>query len=396
MKRATEQWTVADLRERVGLISFPDYQREPNLWTRTEKQRLIDSMVRQFDIASLYLYQHDDGVIDCVDGRQRIGAIMSFLGINPNDEDNGFPYRILNEIEDEGQGANAFEECVNLTYREIAEADSPVGMQFVEQFESYPMSVVMLTESRAANEFNLQFTRLNLGTILNSGEKLNAMVGDLREECFSSNGIGAHPFLKALGIPTRRYASEQLAAQILAQVFGLALDGAYVRTRHFDLQRLLKQHTEMGDRERSLVNDVREILDVLDEAFDNAAALKSRAMAVSTVLLARELQIDSTEKARELAEFVQELQMRLLWQIGKGLDVDPEYRYLDNFQRHVTQASVEKPAVEARARVMKELFEMWHATGAVKGDEDWKKKNAGMVLAEVQESDIKVRRQRRR
>ena len=80
MRKHIETWTVAELIERFSQISFPDYQREPNLWSLIEKQRLIDSIVRQFDIASLYFYEHDDGSLDCVDGRQRIGAILSFIG----------------------------------------------------------------------------------------------------------------------------------------------------------------------------------------------------------------------------------------------------------------------------------------------------------------------------
>ena len=71
MERRAGQWSVSKLRDLIGRISFPVYQREPNLWGRTEKQRLIDSIVREFDIASIYLYQHGKNEIDCVDGRQR-------------------------------------------------------------------------------------------------------------------------------------------------------------------------------------------------------------------------------------------------------------------------------------------------------------------------------------
>ena len=395
MERKTEQWSVADLRELVGLVSFPEYQREPNLWSRTEKQRLIDSMVRQFDIASLYLYQHDEDAIDCVDGRQRIGAIMSFLGKNPTDKDNGFPYRLLNEIEDESVSENEFGACAGLTFVEMVDSPLPAARRFVEQFERYRMSVVMLTQSRAANEFNLQFTRLNLGTIINSGEKLNAMVGDLREECFSKHGLGAHRFLKSLGIPTRRYAAEQLAAQIVAQIFSKEANGAYTRTRHYDLQRLFKDHTVMTKEEEALVVRVSGVLDLLDGAFDQAALLRSRAMAVSTVLLAWELDIDSVDSAGDVVEFVEQMQTRIVWQVGKGLDVSPDYRYLVDFQRDITQASVEKPAVERRSVVMMEQCRLWRDSKRLRGDEEWEMRNPGMVLAEEQRKDIKQRRMKR-
>ena len=75
MERSIELWTVEQLQQNYGQIHFPEYQRDPNVWSRDAKQRLIDSMMREFDIAPLYFYTRENDVIDCVDGRQRIGAI---------------------------------------------------------------------------------------------------------------------------------------------------------------------------------------------------------------------------------------------------------------------------------------------------------------------------------
>ena len=98
MEKTAESWTVTQLERCFGSISFPEYQREPNVWALDAKQRLVDSMVRRFDIASIYIYADEYGGMDCVDGRQRLGAIMSFLGKNPKDHDNGFRFKVLNEI----------------------------------------------------------------------------------------------------------------------------------------------------------------------------------------------------------------------------------------------------------------------------------------------------------
>ena len=112
----------------------------------------------------------------------------------------------------------------------------------------------------------LQFTRLNLGTIINSGEKLHAMVGDLRNECF--DGMGKHSFLKGTSdIPTRRFAREQVAAQILAQIFSLHASGGFVRTRHFDLQGLFKRNSRLTSEQRELVERVTQLLDLVAEPF---------------------------------------------------------------------------------------------------------------------------------
>ena len=258
MKKKTLLWKVSKLMDRVNRIEFPEYQREPTIWTRPAKQRLVDSIVRDFDISAIYLYSDRKESWDCVDGRQRISAIRSFFGENPDDkDDNGFDYRLMNEIFDDDD--HPYESLHGWSYEEIqAQADDgdEVAESFVETLADYPVTVVVLSDSERPEEFNLQFTRLNLGQLIISGEKLHAMVGDLRDVCFGK--FGRHPFLRGIDIPTRRYAQQQLAAQIVSQVFDLEesrRDGGerrFARMRHLDLQRLFKVHMRMGRGEEGL------------------------------------------------------------------------------------------------------------------------------------------------
>ena len=344
-------------------------------------------MVRQFDIASLYFYIHDDDSIDCVDGRQRIGAIMSFLGENEENDkdDNGFVFRLRNEIyNDKDHKYSSLENKCFKELKNLSKEDSPdkelqqVAKKLINAFENYPLTIIQLSESKQAEEFNLQFTRLNLGTIINSGEKLHAMVGDLRDECFE--GIGKHEFLESTKIPTRRYSKEQLAAQILAQVFSFEATKEketreYARTRHFDLQRLFKQYYELGEKEKEWIENTKQVMNRLKTAFSESLALKNRAIVVSTVLLAYEADDNSPQFAADLAEFIGGFVSRLNRQVKKGFDYDNEFRYLLDFQRHVTQASVEKPAVNARAEMLNQEFEFWKKSGSFRGDEEFKKNN---------------------
>ena len=137
----------------------------------------------------------------------------------------------------------------------------------------------------------------------------------------------------------------------------------YGRTRHFDLQRLFKQHTVIGDEQRQWIDKITRIMSRLQPRFVEMGALRNRAIVVSTVLLAYEDNADSEQDARTIAEFVDEFVRCLKWQMVKGFDMDEEYRYLVQFQRHVTQASVEKPAVEGRARTLKEGLAHWRRGG---------------------------------
>ena len=383
MKKDISTWSVAELRDQFSQVNFPEYQREPNLWSLLDKRRLIDSMVRQFDIASLYFYEHDDQSLDCVDGRQRIGTIMAFLGSNPDDDHERFSLELQNEYSDE-EHSKGLQSLDRLTFEQIKDISSDDGdarkedaREFVENLLKYPLSVVKLSDSRAAAEFNLQFIRLNIGTIINSGERLNAMVGDIRNECFGEGRLGSHEFLNATRIPTRRFAREQVAAQILAQVFSLNDSSDFCRTRHIDLQKFFKQYGDLTVERRDLIDRVHNLLDRLRGPFGESEVLRNRAITVSTVLLAWRREVTTQEQAEKLARFIEEFQYRLSWQIKKGFDVDLEYRYLREFQRYLTQASVEKPAFRERARILEQEFAFWSEMNELTGDAQWKEANPG-------------------
>ena len=142
MKKKIEFWTVRKLKETFDQIAFPEYQREPNLWTLAAKQRLIDSMTRQFDIAPLYFYKDINGSIGCVDGRQRIGAIMSFLEGNDDDNpDAGFQFRHFNEIySDEPPFALLAGKPFSEIEERSREADGQLALDFVEELLNYELT----------------------------------------------------------------------------------------------------------------------------------------------------------------------------------------------------------------------------------------------------------------
>ena len=99
MEKNNYYWTIKFLKDNLAQIDFPEYQREPTVWNLEKKQRLIDSIFRGIDIASIYLFKKEENSYDCIDGRQRINAIMSNLGINKKDkDDNGFHVPLVNEI----------------------------------------------------------------------------------------------------------------------------------------------------------------------------------------------------------------------------------------------------------------------------------------------------------
>src|SRR5437879_5575055 len=58
-----------------------DYQRE-KIWSRTNQECLLDSIVKNIDIPKLYLAQVNDSEnfdYECIDGKQRMATLLNFF-----------------------------------------------------------------------------------------------------------------------------------------------------------------------------------------------------------------------------------------------------------------------------------------------------------------------------
>lgn len=373
MMRDVRTLSIAELQQQFLNIEFPEYQREANIWNRDQKQRLIDSILRQFDISAIYFYERASGLPECIDGQQRLNAIMSFLGENPADKrDNGFPLRIDNEI---SVGLTTpFDILSGQSYRSIQQMDTPPAKAALQAILEYKLNVVHLSGATEDDEFNLQFLRLNLGTLINAGEKLHAMVGEMRDEIFEPGGVGKHPFLDKVRIPGRRFSRELTGAQVLLQSVHRYEHGTFTRARHLDLQRFVKERAELGDA-ATTVEAVRETLDELERhAPDLGSELRNRAFTVSVVLLAWELQIAGTKQVFKFASYISAFAGRLRWLLDELRSFkapNEHYRYLINFQRDLTQAAVEKPAVSNRHETLTDGWVSWTASNGIRGDAEY-------------------------
>lgn len=367
MKRTTGSITIEELSERFLAIDFPEYQRESTVWDLDQKQRLVDSIHRQFDISAIFMYENSDGELDCIDGRQRINAIMSYLGENPESDDNSFRTSISNEIVDETPGPLSVID--GLRFKEISDhAATDSEMDALRAaFLGYRITLVTLSEAASPEEFNLQFLRLNLGALINAGEKLHAMVGEGRDRLFES--LGVHSFLDRTEIPTRRYAQEQVAAQAWYQGYNRRTRGEFVRARHLDLQRFLKAQYELDEVAREVADELIATMDALELEGDAwSGLLRNRATSVSVLLLAWEKGIGrGGDATAPFVQFVEAFIRALKVKTDQIRNLDPEagesQRYLIDFQRHVTQAAVEKPAVEQRHKILMGQYDEYLANG---------------------------------
>ncbi len=379
MKKESGDWTIRKLLKDYRKINFPEYQREPSVWGLPKKQRLIDSILRGFDIANIYFFVNDEGTYDCIDGRQRINAILSFAGKNDlyGAQDNKFKYRWSNEIYEDRDRFQSIED---------KGFDDPDFTKWREAFSSYRLSVVEISEVDNPEELNLLFLRLQLGEVLNSGEKLHAMTGEMRDYIFDS--FGQMPFFEATKIPYRRFAREQTAAQIAINVIHRQKDGDFARSRYLDLQLFLKEYKTIPAEYKRITASMIETARMLESKHRDAVVLlRNRAMVVSVFLYAHQLRTTGGgDKVTEFVRFFPEFLSRLQWQIGLEEGISPEYLDLQLFQSAMTQASVEKSATKARHDLLEVYFQEYEKSHTIKGDKAYQRRTGRSPAAASRES----------
>lgn len=361
MTRKIKEWTIRDLRTRYFTkIGFPEFQREYSVWDEMKRQQLIDSILRNLDIGTLYFAIGADGILDCIDGRQRIVAIMAYMGKEFGEEES-----VAGAVH--VFGTRAFEEVgsVDASFHDLPDGTRYESSDFNdrrEQFDNYSLRVVLLEyDQEDDTELRRQFLRLQLGQLLTSAEKLRAMAGDMRDAIFGESKKGSlieqTPFVRSLAIPRRRFAREQVLAQILVNAFLVerhSQDPPFARARFTDLQEFLKDHATLTTADKRTLSEVREVLSMCEEMFPpdhDKNIFGNRAMALTTFL------VIWTMTPRELDKSLFPLFMTDLLASLRTYDdtVRLPKRQTDLIEA-ITKASVEKSSIEARHRIVKAMF----------------------------------------
>ena len=182
----------------------PDYQRISKIWTRENRQLLIDSLLNGFDIPKFYFHkfrpsQKRDGKTyryAIVDGKQRLQAIWDFIDGRLKIDDR-FEY-----LSDESVKAGG------LTYNELANKYPKLKLKF----DSKVLNIVTI-ETDDVQLIDDLFSRLNEAVPLNAPEKRNALGGPLPLEI---NETARNDFFgDRIWFPDKRYRHRDLAAKFL-------------------------------------------------------------------------------------------------------------------------------------------------------------------------------------
>lgn len=342
LKSITVKEFVEDYVYRIDLDA--DYQRE-KIWSRSDQELLLDSVLKNIDIPKLYLVEiagNENFDYECIDGKQRMNTFLSFLKPDAGDED---PLTVR-------EGGEKF------TYKRLKQKLP----YFAKKIEGFELSFVIYSGDIDDIFIGEIFRRLQLGVRLNSGESLKAYVSNaIRDFVYKEMGKDT-PFLKRTSLPEKRFAKEVTLAQVCINSFSRAKNKEFTRARTDDLEEFFQENYKL-DRKDENLERIRQVLAAMDDAFgDRASVISSRAVAVSAYLFAEGLSLGGEE--RLLPKFV-EFYARLLEEIRENLELLKDYEkptnrtVLEDFQKHITQASVEARAVRGRDKFLKKAFEYY-------------------------------------
>lgn len=261
MKPSTKPWplkSIHGIRNRIN--TNPDFQR-PAVWGLAQKQLLIDSILRDYDIPKLYWRKTGakPDTYAVVDGQQRLRAVWEFFdGIFklPKDADP------IDENKVTGLGYE----------------DLPDDLRL--KFDVYPLDIIVLDET-GEDEVREMFLRLQNGTTLKAQEKRNAYPGKMRDFVKS---LVQNPFFTKVGFANSRYTYDLVAAQITF----LELNGGSANVKNADLNRMYRENNEFDPKGKE-AKAVLHNLSILNDVFSEKTPELERYNVVSLYCIIAEL-----------------------------------------------------------------------------------------------------------
>ena len=261
MKINKKPWplkTIYGIKDRVD--TNPDFQR-PAVWGRSQKQLLIDSILRDYDIPKLYWRKTGTkpDTYDVVDGQQRLRAIWEFFDGKYKLPQNADP-------------VDGFE-IASCKYNYLPD---DIRMKL----DIYPLDIIILEETDE-DEVREMFLRLQNGTTLKAQEKRNAFPGKMRD--FVRN-LSGHPFFSKVGFGNARFTYDLVAAQMVC----LELAGEPTNVKNNDLNKMYEDNKEFDDKS-SDARAINKVLNFFNEVFPEKTPELERFNAISLYCVVAEL-----------------------------------------------------------------------------------------------------------
>lgn len=268
LKKAT--WPLFTLsKKRKRIDTNPDYQR-PAVWTKAQKQLLIDSILRDFDVPKIYLHEKNNDTYDVIDGQQRIRAIWSFY-------DDEFA------LSKDAEPVNGYD-VANKKYSEL-------DMDIATIIDSYNLDFVIL-DTQNEDEIREMFLRLQNGTTLKAQEKRNAMPGRMRNFI---KELTNHEFFSKVNFSNTRFTYDLIAAQMTL----LELNKGICNIKDRDLNAMYEKSKNFNTSSTD-AKTIYHILDYLNKMFPVKSPELKRYSTISLFILIMDLMPNYDIREREV------------------------------------------------------------------------------------------------
>jgi len=241
----------------------PPYQRRGGIWTKAQRQLLVDSVLGGFDIPKLYLHENPwhspDKEYAVADGKQRLLTLWSYMN-------NEFPISENFTLVDSTNLPNGLPRPGSF-YKDLAPA-------WQDHFAGTSLDFVVITTPKDAKDAERAirevFTRLNSGASLSAGEKARARAGSLQD---LARSISTHDFLtKRVSISTKRGEDMLLAQNLVAMEVEKFRNGSMICERSPERIRTLMlaediASGELADSiEETLINRLADLCEFFQES----------------------------------------------------------------------------------------------------------------------------------
>jgi hypothetical protein len=320
MKMEKRGRAIDKVYKRRDRIEMPDFQRE-EVWSDVKKRLLIDSILKGWHLPKFYFRRVDEGTFDCVDGQQRLTAIWEF-----------FDDALELDAETAGRiGASRYSELPD----DISDA-----------FDDFEIDIEEI-EDATDEELEELFKRLQLGTPLNTAEKINAIQGELRDFC---HDMVALPFFKEkIGLKNTRYTHfETVAKWIFVEARGIQ-----PQMRYPQLESLLRDNKTFS-KSSETAKRISGTLEFLNRAFpEGCRVIRNRANTLSLCMLAGRTHAQglTTEADAVLfRDFIQTFFAELAAEVEKG--VKAADRELLRYQNAITSGSTGGDSITTRIETL--------------------------------------------
>lgn len=333
MKRKVVFWTVQQLMDNSDRINLPG-RNGPHLWSSDAENRVVDSIVRGFDIGPLYFYHHRDGTYECLDGRSRILSIRSYMGGN----------RLFWQ--------SLHPKLSGRTYNQIKVMGTESAFEFRKLVEDYYITVVVLSDvDQDADELDQQLMRLNIGFL--PIQKVAYMVGDARDECFWK--LDRHPYLAAVDTSVESLMRGYVAGQILRQAFSLGRSGTFGAVRYTDVMKFFKEKSEFDDNDKQVCDKTHRLMDLLAEHFQEGE-FGNPALLISLFLFAWRNGVECEDKARYVVGFARDVMYRISVNQILDIPIDDKYNATREFSHNLSHISERRENISGRDHALDQLF----------------------------------------